>query len=333
MITINIFKKTIRFDVTVLINGGLIMEKILTFTLNPTIDKSAKVDNVRAETKLYCDTVRYEPGGGGINVSRAVKKLGGSSLLVYTSGGFTGRKLDKLLVNENLNLKALEIEASIRENLIIFERASQQQYRFGMPGPGISDSEYQKIFDTFNNIEDFPEYFVISGSVPAGINDNIYAELAGLAKKRGAKVIVDVSGAPLKEVMREGVFLIKPNISEFQQLVGKELQDDEEIKKYALKLVSEPCCEVIVISIGAGGALLVYQDNAKFMRPPTVPIKSKVGAGDSMVAGMVLSLSQGNSIENAFTYGIAAGSAAVMTSGTDLCSKRDTDRLYQIMIK
>jgi 6-phosphofructokinase 2 len=307
------------------------MEKILTFTLNPTIDKSAKVDNVRAESKLYCDTVRSEPGGGGINVSRAVKKLGGSSLLVYTSGGFTGRKLDKLLAREELNLQSIEIKDSIRENVIIFERASQQQYRFGMPGPGISDSEYQKIFDTFRDMDNFPEYFVISGSIPAGINDNIYAELAGLAKKRGAKVIVDVSGSPLKEVMKEGVFLIKPNIGEFQQLVGKELQDDEEIKKYALKFVNDSCCKVIVISIGAGGALLVYQDKAKFMRPPTVPIKSKVGAGDSMVAGMVLSLSQGNSIENAFTYGIAAGSAAVMTPGTELCSKKDTDRLYQIM--
>jgi 6-phosphofructokinase 2 len=308
------------------------MEKILTFTLNPTIDKSAKVDNVRPETKLSCDTVRSEPGGGGINVSRAVKKLGGSSMLVYTSGGFTGRKLDKLLAKEDLNLKSIEIEASIRENFIIFERASQQQYRFGMPGPSISDSEYQKIFDTFSKIDEFPEYFVISGSVPAGTDDKIYAEIAGLAKRRGAKVIVDVSGSPLKEVMKEGVFLIKPNIGEFQQLVGKELQDEDEIKKYAHKFVSDSCCNVIVISIGAGGALLVYQDKAKFLRPPTVPIKSKVGAGDSMVAGMVLSLSQGNSIENAFTYGIAAGSAAVMTPGTELCNKEDTDKLYQSMI-
>ncbi len=308
------------------------MEKILTFTLNPTIDKSAKVDNVRAEAKLSCDTVRYAPGGGGINVSRAIKKLGGSSLLVYISGGFTGLKLDTLLAEEELNLKSIEIEASIRENFIAFERSSQQQYRFGMPGPEISYGEYQRIFDTFKNIEDFPEYFVISGSIPTNTNVGIYAELAGLAKKRGSKVIVDASGAPLKEVMKEGVFLIKPNLGEFQDLVGKELQYEEEIKEHAFKLVEDSCCEALVISIGAGGALLIYQDKAKFMRPPTVPIKSKVGAGDSMVAGMVLSLSQGKSIEDAFIYGIAAGSAAVMTPGTELCRKIDTDRLYQGMI-
>lgn len=164
------------------------MKNILTFTLNPTIDKSAKVDNVKTETKLNCDTVRFEPGGGGINVSRAIKKLGGSSLLAYTSGGFTGRRLDKLLGKEELNSKSIEIEASIRENFIAFERTSQEQYRFGMPGPRISDSEYKEIFNTFRNIEDFPEYFVISGSIPAGTNDGIYAELAGLAKKEGQKL-------------------------------------------------------------------------------------------------------------------------------------------------
>lgn len=309
------------------------MEKILTFTLNPTIDKSARVDHVRPETKLYCDSPRSEPGGGGINVSRAVKKLGGSSLLVHTSGGFTGRKLDKLLEKEDLNTKSIEISNSTRENFIIFERASKQQFRFGMPGPNINDKEYENIFDTFKNLEDFPEYFVISGSIPAGTDEKIYAELAELAKKRGAKVVVDVSGPPLKEVMREGVFLIKPNIGEFQDLVGKELKDENEIKESALKLVSNSCCQVVVISIGAGGALLAYQDKARFLRPPTVPIESKVGAGDSMVAGMVLSLSLGNSIEEAFAYGIASGSAAVMTPGTELCRKIDADRLYQSMVE
>lgn len=309
------------------------MEKILTFTLNPTIDKSAKVDHVRAETKLYCDTPRSEPGGGGINVSRAVKKLGGSSMLFYTSGGYSGSKLDELLAKEDLNTRAIEIKDSTRENFIIFERASKQQFRFGMPGPKIDAKEYNSIFETFKELDDFPEYFVISGSIPAGTDDKIYAELAELAKKRGAKVVVDVSGPPLKEVMKEGVFLIKPNIGEFQDLVGKKLKDENEIKQSALKLVKESCCKVVVISIGAGGALLAYEDKAKFLRPPTVPIESKVGAGDSMVAGMVLSLALGKSIENAFAYGIASGSAAVMTPGTELCRKIDADRLYQIMLE
>ncbi|MGM0500195.1 MAG: 1-phosphofructokinase family hexose kinase [Bacillota bacterium] len=307
------------------------MKNIVTFTLNPTIDKNSSVDHVKAEDKLYCDKPVFEPGGGGINVSRALKKLGGDSLLLYTSGGFTGKKLDRLLAAENLNKQAVKIDAETRENLIISEKASNLQYRFGMPGPEINDHEYQKIFKILNELKPFPDYLVISGSIPEGVNNDIYAEMASAAKKRDAKVIVDVSGAPLKAAIEEGVFLIKPNLGEFQNLIGEELKDEDQIIKEAQKLVDNKSCQAIVISIGAGGALLVTDQKAEFMRPPTVPIKSKVGAGDSMVAGMVLSLAQGENFKNSFYYGLAAGSAAVMTPGTELCTKEDTDRLYRQM--
>jgi 6-phosphofructokinase 2 len=305
------------------------MKKIVTFTLNPAVDKSSKVEHVKAEDKLYCDQPTFEPGGGGINVSRAIKKLGGSSLLLYTSGGFTGKKLEKLLAAENLNKRAIEIEAESRENLIINEKTSNLQYRFGMPGPKLSEEETDNIFKTLAELDPFPDYLVISGSIPEGVSTDIYAEMAAFAKKRKAKVIVDVSGPPLKSVIEEGVYLIKPNLGEFQELVGRELQDEDQIKEAALKFVEDKCCQVIVISIGAGGALLVSGKKAEFKRPPTVPIKSKVGAGDSMVAGIVLSLARGESLKNSFHYGLAAGSAAVMTPGTELCNKEDTDRLYQ----
>ena len=309
------------------------MKNIVTFTLNPAVDKSSSVENVKAEDKLYCDEPVFEPGGGGINVSRAIKKLGGSSLLLYTSGGLTGKKLDRLLAEENLKKEAVEIAAETRENLIVAEKTSDLQYRFGMPGPEISEQEYEKIFRTLSELKTFPDYLVISGSVPQAVSDDIYAEMAALAKKRDAKVVVDVSGAPLRSAVREGVFLIKPNLREFQQLVGRELKDEDQIKKEALKFVEDKCCQVIVISIGAGGALLVSDQEAEFMRPPTVPIKSKVGAGDSMVAGIILSLARGESLKNSFYYGLAAGSAAVITPGTELCTKEDTDRLYQQMIE
>lgn len=309
------------------------MKRIATFTLNPAIDKNSSVEHVKAEHKLYCDIPNFDPGGGGINVSRAIKKLGGSSLLFYTSGGFTGTKLDELLAAEELNKRKIEVESETRENLIISEKKSNLQYRFGMPGPKISEEECEKIFKIITELEPFPDYFVISGSIPEGVSSDIYAEMAASAKKRGARVVVDVSGPPLKKVMEEGVFLIKPNLGEFQELVGRELQDEAEIKKEALKYVADKCCQVIVISIGAGGALLAADQKAEFMRPPTVPIKSKVGAGDSMVAGIVLNLARGGSLKKSFYYGLAAGSAAVMTPGTELCTKEDTDRLYQKMLE
>lgn len=308
------------------------MKNIVTFTINPAIDKSSTVDNVVAENKLYCDEPRYEPGGGGINVSRAINKLDGKSLLLYMSGGLTGQRLDNLLKEENLNTQTIKIENSIRENLIIMEKSTNLQYRFGMPGPKIFNNETKKILDTISNLDPYPEYLVISGSIPKGVDTNIYAQMAKIAKKNGAKVIVDASNQPLKEAMNEGVFLIKPNLGEFQDLIGKELQDEDEIKDAALKLINNNCCNSIVISLGAGGAVLITQDKTRYFRPPTVPIKSKVGAGDSMVAGIVLSLAKGNNLEKSVIYGLAAGSAAVMTPGTELCTKEDTQKLYKKML-
>ena len=156
--------------------------------------------------------------------------------------------------------------------------------------------------------------------------------MAKIAKKKGAKVIVDASNKPLKEAMDEGVYLIKPNLGEFQELIGKELKDEDDIKDAALKLINNNCCNSIVISLGAGGAALITKDKTRYFRPPTVPIKSKVGAGDSMVAGIVLSLSKGNDLERSVLYGLAAGSAAVMTPGTELCTKEDTEKLYKKML-
>ena len=309
------------------------MDKIVTFTLNPTIDKSSSIDHVMPEKKLYCDKPKYEPGGGGINVSRAINKLGGSSLLLYTSGGLAGQRLDDLLAQESLNKKPLYIENPTRENLIIFEKTTNLQYRFGMPGPKISEKETKKIIGTITNLKPFPDYLVISGSIPEGVADDIYANISKIAKSKGAKVIVDVSGPPLKKAIQEGVYLIKPNMGEFQQLIGRELKKEEEIKKEAQGLVKNKCCQAVVISLGAGGALFVTGKTTKFMRPPTVPIKSKVGAGDSMVGGIVLSLAEGNSLEKSVLYGIAAGSSAVMTPGTELCTKEDTDRLFEKLLE
>ncbi|MDZ7672913.1 MAG: 1-phosphofructokinase family hexose kinase [Halanaerobiales bacterium] len=308
------------------------MKKIATLTINPAIDKSSTVDNVVAENKLYCDKPRYEPGGGGINVSRAINKLDGKSLLLYISGGLTGQRLDNLLSEENLITQAIKIKNSVRENLIIREKTTNLQYRFGMPGPQILKEENKNILDTISNLDPYPDYLVMSGSIPEGVSSGIYAQLAKIAKENGAKVIVDAAKQPLKEAMNEGVFLIKPNLGEFQDLIGKELQDEDEIRDAALNLIKDNCCQSIVISLGAGGAMFITENKTRYLRPPTVPIKSKVGAGDSMVAGIVLSLARGNNMEKAVIYGLAAGSAAVMTPGTELCTKKDTEKLYKKML-
>lgn len=308
------------------------MKTIVTIALNPAIDKSASVAHVMAERKLYCQAPRFEPGGGGVNVARAIKKLGGESLLLYPAGGLTGTRLQELLDEENLNHQAFTIEGMNRESLVILEESTDQQYRFVMPGPQLVKKEWESFIQALKYMEPAPDYVVASGSLPPGVPPDFYAQVARVAKERGAKVLIDVSGEALGAALQEGVFLIKPNIREFRELVGEEVKEESQIKIAARKVVQSGQCEVVVISLGAAGALVVSDKLAEHILSPTVPIISKVGAGDSMVAGIVLSLARGNPLRESVLFGVASGTAAVMTAGSELCRRDDTERLYADII-
>lgn len=308
------------------------MKTIVTITMNPAIDKSSRIQNVVAEKKLSCKPPRFEPGGGGINVSRAIKKLGGESMLLYPAGGLTGEKLKELLNEEGLVHRFFSIDGIIRENLVILEESTDQQYRFGMPGPELQQKEWEQFLEQLSDITPGPDYLVASGSLPPGVPADFYAQLARAGKDRGAKVIVDTSGEALEKAFQEGVYMIKPNIGEFRKLAGKNIKEESQIKTVARNMVNDGHCQVLVISFGAAGALMVTKDSSLHIRPPAVPIVSKVGAGDSMVAGIVLSLFRGEPLKESVMFGVAAGTAAVMTPGTQLCRKQDTQRLFETMI-
>jgi 6-phosphofructokinase 2 len=308
------------------------MKRIITVTLNPAIDKSSSVDHVVAERKLYCKPPRFEPGGGGVNVSRAVRILGGKSLLLYPSGGLTGERLQDLLKEEGLDHRPFPVDGMIRESLVILEESTGRQYRFGMPGPKLRKKEWAQFLQELSVMEPPPDYVVASGSLPPGVPPDFYARVARIGKEKGTKTIVDVSGKALKEAIEEGVYLIKPNVREFRELVGKDIKEESQIKAEAQKMVKSGRCEVLVISLGAAGALAVSEDFAEHVLPPTVPIISKVGAGDSMVAGITLSLARGKPLKESILFGVAAGTAAVMTPGTELCRREDAERLYEVML-
>ncbi len=314
------------------LKGVEFMKTIVSIALNPTIDKSSSVEHVVAERKLYCKPPRFEPGGGGVNVSRAIKKLGGKSLLLYPAGGMTGKRLQELLDEEGLNHRPFSIVGMIRESLVILDESTGQQYRFGMPGPKLKKNEWESFLQELATIDPAPDYVVASGSLPQGVPADFYAQVARIGKKRGAKTIVDVSGKALKEALNEGVFLIKPNVREFRELVGEEIKEESQIKAEAQKMVKSGRCEVLIISLGAAGALVVSEEFTEHILPPTVPIVSKVGAGDSMVAGVALSLARGNPLMESVLFGVATGSAAVMTPGSELCRREDAERLYESMV-
>lgn len=306
------------------------MLKIMTITMNPCIDTNASIDKVVAERKLRCGRPRHEPGGGGINVSRAIRKLGGESLAVYTTGGPFGRLLKRRVDEEGVRGQDLPIEDWTRESFIVYEESSGQQYRFGMPGPVLQDTEWQSCLDFVANSSPAPQFIVASGGLPQDVPKDFYARLTGLAKKLDTKVILDASGEALSTAVKEGVFMIKPNWREFRTLFDGEGELDP--AESAGVLVEKGQSEVVVISLGAGGAIMVRKQGCERLHAPPVPIRSKVGAGDSMVAGIVLGLAQGRSVLDAVRFGVAAGTAAVMTAGTELCRKEDTERIYQKMV-
>ncbi|TLD40353.1 MAG: Tagatose-6-phosphate kinase [Candidatus Jettenia ecosi] len=306
--------------------------QIITLTMNPTIDTSCNVDHVIAEKKLRGKSPRHEPGGGGINVSRTIKKLGGESTALYTSGGPIGQMLQILLNQEHINHQPIEIEGMTRENFIVLEESTQRQFRFGMPGPTLHDREWQQCLDSISRITPSPEYIVASGSLPPGVPDDFYAQVAQRAKKPGSRICIDTSGEALRLAAGAHVYLLKPNMSELQYLAGEKIKNESHVKEVAKKIIERGKSEVVVISLGAAGAFLVSKDGYESIRAPVVPIESKVGAGDSMVAGIVVSLAKGSSLQDAVRFGIAAGSAAVMTPGTELCRREDAEYLYQQMI-
>ncbi|MGA1839438.1 MAG: 1-phosphofructokinase family hexose kinase [bacterium] len=308
------------------------MKRIVTLTLNPSVDTSAYVEHVVVDDKLRCQQPNYEPGGGGINVSRAVRRLGGESIALYTSGGLYGQMLQRLLNEEGVQHDPIPIKRLTRENIIIVENSTGRQFRFNMPGPTLDQKEWEACLHRLSSIIPKPDYIVASGSLPPGVPEDFYARTAHIARGLGARIIVDTSGEALHLAARSGVYLFKPNMKELQALVKHEVRNESELEAAALKFIREEQSHVVVISLGAAGALMVTKQGCERLRAPTVPIRSKVGAGDSMVAGIVLSLARGRPIKEAIQFGIAAGSAAVMNPDTKLCSKEDTEQLLEQLI-
>ena len=306
------------------------MPSIITITFSPCIDKSTAVPALVPEKKLICTSPKLEPGGGGINIARAIKKLGGAATAIFPSGGYTGKYFNHLLEKEHINAVIIETANETRENIIVVDQANNNQYRFGMPGTELAETEWKKCLQAVEEISDV-EFIIASGSLPPGVPDNIYALLAKIAKTKKAKFIVDTSGDALKQAIAEGVYMLKPNLGELSYLAGKKELQVDEVKNVAREIITKGECEVMVVSMGAAGAMLVTDEIAEIFTPPAVERKSTVGAGDSMVAGIVFYLALGKSLLQAVQYGVACGTAATLNAGTELCKKDDADRLFPLV--
>lgn len=196
--------------------------KIATLTLNPALDKNTWVEKLQPEKKLRCEKPEYEAGGGGLNVSRAISILGGRSIAIYAAGGATGDKLDSLLESEGIEEHRIRIKKETRVNLLVTEKSTGNQFRFGMPGDTLSPLEIQKCIDEVRNLPETIEFLVASGSIPPDAPIDLYAKISLIAREKRIKFILDTSGKALEIAATTGVYLIKPNLRELSQLAGKE---------------------------------------------------------------------------------------------------------------
>lgn len=307
------------------------MPRIVTLTINPAVDISWEVEDVVPTRKLRSSSGVVYPGGGGINVSHVISVLGGESKAIFTRAGIVGTLLAELLDDYAIDRRVIKVDGATRLNATVFEGSTGDEYRVTPPGPELSESEWQSFIDAVSETE--CEYLVCSGSVPEGVPYDFYARIAAIAKPKGIKVVLDTSGRPLIDALKEGVYLVKPNLRELEHLVGRKAPTHEKQEEIARQIVDEGRAELVVLSLGKEGALMVWKDGMKRLCSPDVDRRSAVGAGSSFVAGLVLALSQGRKYEDALALAVACGAAALITPGTEMVRRADADRLYAEIIE
>ncbi len=307
------------------------LNQIVTLTINPAVDVSTSVKKMMPFTKMRCAQALRDPGGGGINVARVLGRLGVEATAIYPAGGATGQLLATLVEHEGVRSIVIPTLNDTREDITIFDETTREQFRLVFPGAALSDTEWQACLGSIARIAPPPAFVIASGSLPAGVPHDFFGRLVQ-ASKAQSRTIVDTSGPFLKAALEAGVYLIKPNLHEFQELAGITASDEAALVEAARRLFDRYRVEVIAISMGRDGALLVTRDMA--LRANGLPIEpiSVSGAGDSFLGAMVWSLANNDSLDIALRYGVAGGSAALLNPGTELCRPEDVHRLASEVI-
>lgn len=304
------------------------MTDILTLTMNPAVDVFTSIDRVIPGHKLRCAPAQTHPGGGGINVARVLHRLGADVLALYAAGGATGLVLRELLEHEHIPAQAIEIANETRESFTAHENGSGQDFRFVLPGPTLSESEWRACLNELAR-HGTPKYVIASGSLPPGVPDDFCAQMATQARAQGSLFVIDSSGSALAAALQAGVYLVKPSLRELRDLTGLALDTESQWCEAARGLIKQGQARIIALSLGEDGALLVTDQQAWRARALKVEVASTIGAGDSFLAGLIWALDQQHDRAQALRYAMAAGAAALLTPGTALCKEADIQRLLQ----
>ena len=307
------------------------MSRILTVTLNPALDLSTQTPAVDPDLQLRCAAPHRAPGGGGVNVSRAIAKLGGESISLVALGGPTGVDLRALLEAEGIVPVDLGPEGETRQSRTVTETGTGRQFRFVMPGGAWAAQDIERAMAKIAEVARPGDLLVPSGSQPPGVHQDVFLELNASLASTGVRKILDTSGPALAAAAnapRAPLAVLRMDHHEAEGLMARPLPNPDARAEAASELVARGAAEIVAIAGGADGTVVATDAGAWNCPAPLVPVVSRVGAGDSFVAGMVLALYRGSAAAEACAWGVAAASSAVMTPDTQLSTQADTERCF-----
>lgn len=302
--------------------------RIVTLTANPALDVAMDVPFIQAGHKLRATGETYDPGGGGINVSRVIRALGGKTMAIFTRGGATGRQFRQLLRQEKVPCVSIPIAGTTRVSVTIHEKTTGAEYRFVPDGPELQPADGDRILSILSDVQ--ADWLVASGSLPRGLPQDFYARVAHLAGGRNIRFALDTSGGPLKAALHHGVDLLKTSCSEFESITTIGTTDRQALAREACRLTTQGAARMIAITLGEEGSILATPEGHWFRPAASVQVRSSVGAGDSFLAGLVLALARGQSVEDALRLAAATAAAAVSQVGTARVDARLTEELLGI---
>jgi 6-phosphofructokinase 2 len=298
--------------------------------MNPALDVATSVEEMTPSIKLRCDEERSDPGGGGLNAARLIARLCGDVLAVHTCGGPTGQRVIRLLEEDGVPQRIVPIADETRQSLAVTERSTARQYRFVLPGPRLSSEEGHAALDAVLDEVGPGTLVLASGSLPRGVPPDFYGRLATEVADAGGRLVVDTHGESLRMALDAGIYLIKPNWREFDELAGvRRGRGDLGRLQQAEALVSAGSAQVVIVTLGDQGALVVTEDGHLEIEPPRVEPISTVGGGDSFAGGLLFALARGASLEAACRLAVACAAAAVCTEGTAMPLRRDIEVIHR----
>ncbi|WP_378956562.1 1-phosphofructokinase [Pelosinus sp. sgz500959] len=290
---------------------------IITVTLNPAVDKTVEINNVQINSVNRVSSIRLDAGGKGINVSKIILSLRGQSKALGFLGGRAGTFIKNYLDEMHIDNDFVMVNGETRTNLKIVDPMQHTNTDINEMGPQITPKDIEEIEKQLLQSVNDKAIIVFSGSVPPNIEPNIYQKWINQVKEKGGKSILDADGEIMRLGIAAGPYLIKPNIHELERLLGRKITTIDEVIKASRSLMQEYGIEVVVVSMGGDGALFLNKEVTILAEGLVVEVKSTVGAGDSMVAALAYALDNGETFEKSVTLAVAAGTANVMTHGTE----------------